>query len=89
MTLRLALNVPAFLGENVTLIVQLAPIARLVPQVLLEMANWPGFTPPMNMLLIVSGAVPAFVRVNPKGTLVVPRRVGPKVCELGVRLAIG
>ncbi len=89
MTLRLALTVPAFLGENVTLIVQLAPIARLVPQVLLEMANWPGFTPPMYMLLIVSGAVPAFVRVNPKGALVVPRRVGPKVCELGVRLAIG
>jgi hypothetical protein len=89
LTLRLALNVPAFLDENVTLIVQLAPMARLAPQVLLEMANWPGFAPPMDMLLIVRGAVPAFDRVNPKGALVVRRGMGPKVCKFGVKLATG
>jgi len=38
-------------GLNVTLIMQLAPTARLLPQLLFWM-NCPGFVPPSEMLLI-------------------------------------
>ena len=52
-----------FVGVKVTFIVQVAPAARLVPQ-LFVWANWLGFVPPRLILLIVSGAVPALLRVT-------------------------
>jgi len=55
--------VPIEVGLNVMLIVQLAPAARLAPQVVVR-ANSVGFVPPSAMPLIVSGAVPVLDRVT-------------------------
>lgn len=64
-------RVPAALGVNVTLIVQLLDWARLVPQVLL-CAKSVLLTPVTLMLPSVSGAAPVFVTVTFCGALVVP-----------------
>jgi hypothetical protein len=48
LTLRVAVIAPLCLGENVTLIVQFAPIAKLVPQ-LFVCVNWLAFVPPNVM----------------------------------------
>jgi hypothetical protein len=58
-----ALRVPVAVGENVTLTVQLDKAARLVPQILLEIAKSPAFVPEMAMLLMLSAVLPLFVRV--------------------------
>ena len=65
---------PAVVGVNVTLIVQLAPAATEMPQ-LLVCANWPLET----MLVMLSDAVPVFFSVTDFAALVVFTRWLPKV----------
>jgi hypothetical protein len=52
---------------NVTLTVQLADAARVVPQVLAEIRKSGAFVPMMVMLAMFSIAVPLFVSVVVKG----------------------
>ena len=59
-----ALRVPAAVGLKVTLMVQLAPTARLVPQVLVE-AKSPLLVPVTATLLIASAEPLPFVSVSP------------------------
>jgi len=61
--------VPIEVGLNVMLIVQLAPAARLAPQVVVR-ANSVELVPPSAMTLIVSGAVPVLDNVTVLGALV-------------------
>ncbi len=51
------------LGVNVTLILQLAPGTKMLPQVFV-CAKSPLFVPAIRMLAIVRGAVPEFCRVT-------------------------
>ncbi len=51
------------LGLNVTLMVQLAPTATLLPQVFV-CAKSPLFVPATRMLVIARGAVPEFCRAT-------------------------
>jgi hypothetical protein len=56
-------NVPAAAGVKVRLIVQLAPAATLVPQVLVW-AKSPGLAPERAMLEMVKAALPVLFRVT-------------------------
>ena len=76
----LALRAPAEVGANLTLIVQLAPPARVVGasgQVAVCEKS-PAFVPATPTLLIDRGAVPVFVTVTLCGALVVPTPCDPK-----------
>ena len=86
-TCRVAEKPPVLFGENVTLIVQFAPAAKLAPQLLVWEKRF-GFAPPSEMLLIVSGAVPELVNVMVCAALVVPR-LAVKLSEVGARTAVG
>ena len=57
-----ALRDPEAVGVNVTLMAQLAPAARVLPQVFV-CAKSPAFAPVMLMLLMVSSAEPLLVSV--------------------------
>jgi hypothetical protein len=65
-----ALRAPVADGVKVTLIVQFAPAATLVPQ-LLVWAKLVGFVPVREMLVIVKAAVPVFDNVTGLAALVV------------------
>ena len=69
--LRDAERVPAAVGLNVTLTVQLLPAARLARQVWVWEKS-PLFVPVTAMPLMVSVAVPVLVRVTVCGALPVP-----------------
>jgi hypothetical protein len=71
LTDKLALRLPVALGVNVTGIVQLAPAASDVGQ-LLVWAKSPAFVPPIAMLATLSEAVPELVSVTVWAALVVP-----------------
>ena len=67
-----AVNAPLSLGVKVTLIVQLAPAARLVPQLLV----WEKLVvraPEIKMLVMVTVAVLTFDMATPTGLLEVLR----------------
>jgi hypothetical protein len=66
----LAVRAARTVGRKVTLIVQLAPAARLLPQVLV-CAKFDLLVPVMEMLEIVMVAVPVFVSVTVRAALVV------------------
>ena len=66
-----ALRLPGAIGSNVTEIVQLAPTATLVPQVLV-CAKSPELVPVIAILAIVSGPVPEFVNVTVCALVVTP-----------------
>ena len=83
-----AVRVPAALGVNVTLIVQLLVGARLVPHVLL-CAKSVLLAPVTLMLPRVSSAVPVFVTVTFCAGLVVPVAWLAKVSVAGFRLTRG
>lgn len=68
---KLALRVPVAVGLKVTLIVQLAPEAKLEPQ-LLVWAKSPLLVPVIVMPLIVNEEAPAFRIVTLFAALVVP-----------------
>ena len=70
-TLREAVGENATVGAKVTEIVQLAPAARLAPQVSVS-ANWCGFGPVREMRVILSVVLPIFVSVTWCTELMVP-----------------
>ena len=88
-TRRFAVRAPLRVGAKLTLTVQFAPGARLVPQVRDEMMNCPGFAPTKPIELIVAVAVPVFVSVKVCGALVLPRVTVPKFQDAGVSVAAG
>jgi len=67
-----ALREPATVGRKRIVAVQLAPAARLVPQVLVEIRKSDAFVPPTVMLLIASAEDPLFVSVMTLGPPVCP-----------------
>lgn len=68
----LALREPATVGRNKMVAVQLAPAARLAPQVLVEIRKSAEFVPPTTMLLIANAEAPLFVSVMTFGPPVCP-----------------
>ena len=79
-----AVRVPAAVGVNVTLTVQLPEPAKVVPQVFAEMAKSPALAPEMAMLVMLIDAVPALARVTDCGELVELTLVAAKVRLAGV-----
>ena len=73
---------PLLVGLNTTLAVQLAPDARLDPQLVVR-ANWPGFVPPMVIPLNDSGTVPVLVIRTVFAELEVPAACSPKAKLVG------
>ena len=65
-----AVRKPDAEGVNVTLMLQLAPAARLVPQVVVR-AKFAALVPVIVMLVMVMLAVPVFVSVTRLGLLAV------------------
>jgi hypothetical protein len=63
LTDNVALRNPVATGLKVTLMVQLPAAATLVPQLFVWVKS-PGFVPAIEMLLIVSVALPVFERVT-------------------------
>ena len=74
---------PELVGLNTTLPVQLAPDARLDPQLVVR-ANWPGFVPPMVIPLNDNGTVPVLVTLTVFAELEVPAAWSPKTRLVGV-----
>ena len=72
-----AICAPRVKGLNVPLIVQFAPAARLVPQVLLKL-NEDAFVPVTLMLLMVIATAPVLESVTLCDGLVVPTTWLPK-----------
>jgi hypothetical protein len=66
-----AARLPATVGLNITLIVQLPPAATLVPQ-LSALLKSPLFAPPSTRLLILNAPLPLFVSVTACELLVDP-----------------
>jgi hypothetical protein len=83
-----ALREPAAVGEKVTEIEQLPPIATL-PAQLLVVAKSPAFVPLIPMLEIVNTPVPPLERVTVCAVLVVPTLWLPKVSVVGEGVAAG
>ena|ERR1700677_264356 len=81
-TLSVAVKLAADAGENVMEMVQLAPAARLVPQVLVS-AKSVGLVPTMPMLLMVSIALPVLVKAAVCAALVAPL-TAVKLSDAGV-----
>lgn len=71
-TFRAATRAPFAAGENVTLIVQLALTAKVVPQVAATWAKSPAFAPVNVMLEIVKVVLRLFLTVIVFAGLVVP-----------------
>ena len=84
----LPLREPPAIGAKVTLIVQLAAAATLVLHVLV-CAKSAGFVPPTVILVIVSGALPVFVKVTRWAALLVPTFWVLKLRLVGDRVAAG
>jgi hypothetical protein len=87
-TLSVALKAPVVDGVNVTLMVQVAAIARLTPQLLVE-AKEPAFAPPIEIPPIESGPVPGFDSVMDCAAVVTPTVVLAKVTLLRESTACG
>ena len=83
-TLSVPVRVPPAVGVNVTLIVQFAPAARLVPQLLVSAKS-----PLAVMLEMFRPAFPEFVSVTCCAALVVPGGKLPNVRLDGERAATG
>jgi hypothetical protein len=81
-------RLPAEAGVKVTVMVQVAPAASEVPQLLLS-PKLLEFVPVMDMPVIVSGAVPVFDRVVDCVAAAVPTCVPGKVSVLLVSVACG
>jgi hypothetical protein len=85
--IRLADRAPFAEGVNVTLTVQLAPTARLVPQVLAEMVKSPALDPEIAMLVMDIAVLAPFVSVTVCAAVVEPTAFDAKVRFPGVTLA--
>ena len=77
-------RVPVAVGLKVTLIVQLAPAATLVPQVLVSEKS-----PVVEMLVMLRVAVPVLVSVTVSAALLVPSTVTGKVRLVGESVTAG
>jgi hypothetical protein len=86
--LRAALRVPVAGGVKVTLIVQLAPAATELPQLLL-CAKLLALVPVIASLVMLKVALPMFFRVTVCAKLVVPTVTYPSERLVLVRLATG
>jgi hypothetical protein len=86
--LTLADRVPAAVGLNVTLMEQFAPAATLPPHVLV-CAKSPAFAPAIEMLAIVSVAVPVLDRFTICTPLVVPTFWLPKLMLFPPNVTLG
>ena len=75
---------PIWLGVKVTLIAQLAPAARLGPQVVVWL-NSAALDPAMAMLLMTKGEVAVLVSVSGIAALVLPTNSLPKFKLAGNR----
>ena len=82
-TVMLPLREPTAVGVKVTLIVQIAPPARLVPQLLV----W-AKSPLATMLVMLRGADARLVIVTIVGALVVLRDCDPKLTNEGERFTV-
>ena len=80
---RFAVSDPDVAGAQVSETVQLAPAARLGPQVFVSW-NELGFVPKKPKVVIVSAAVPAFLSVAVCAALVAPTATLPKSMVAGV-----
>jgi len=85
LTARVALLVPAAVGVNLTLMVQLEPAASVAPHVVVRVKS-PLFPPVMVMLLMESVAVPVSRKVTVCAELVVPISRVLKVRDVGDKL---
>jgi hypothetical protein len=83
-----ALREPEAVGRNVMLKVQLAPAARVEPQVVVRVKS-PEFVPVIEVLLMVMLAPPLLVKVTVWLLLVVFTCWLPKAIEVGDKLATG
>lgn len=79
---------PVAVGVKVTDMVQVPEPARLVPQVLLEMAKSPALVPPTVMLLIARATGPLFANVTDCAALVAATAVAGKFRLVGVTVAL-
>ena len=79
-------RLPVAVGVKVTVTAQLAPAAKLLPQVLPVNAKSPILVPPIAMLVKVSVVIPSLVTVMLFGALVVPTFTLPKFTDGGVNL---
>ena len=86
-TLRLALNVLAVVGVNLTAIVHLAPAASELPQPLLWLKAV-TLEPAIEMPVILNGVAPGLLRVTFR-VLLVPRFTVPNDRLVGLILARG
>jgi len=86
-TVNVALRVPTTVGVNVTSIEQLAPAARLAPQ-LLVCAKSPLFVPVKAMFVILSAELVPFTNATAWGALVELTVWLANVSEAGDRLAV-
>lgn len=75
---------PCIVGANVTLIVQLGPMATVAPHVLVCKKS-----PLIAMLVIVRVSVPLLVSITVWAGLVVPITWSPKVRLVGVSVTAG
>ena len=88
MMVTVALRAPAAAGVKVTGMLQLPPMATLVPQ-LLVWAKSPGFVPVMAMLVMESAADPGLLKVTVCAALAEPMFWAAKVRLVAVREATG
>lgn len=79
---RVAVRVPARVGLNKRLTVQLEEAARLEPQVFVCEKSV-VLVPVKVMLVILTAAVPELVRVTVFAPLVLPTATGPQVSDVG------
>lgn len=86
--LTLALRVPVVVGVNFTLIEQLPPAARLLPQVYVFEKS-PGFVPVRPMLVMLRLPVPVLVNVTLCAALVAPVFTELKLRVAAERLTAG
>src|SRR5512142_1852956 len=80
-------RVPAALGLNNTLILQLAPAARLVVQLSFDRIKSPALVPPSPPPVIVNVAVPELVSVSTCGALVAPTAWLPNSIDEGLKVS--
>jgi hypothetical protein len=86
-TISCAVLVPVIVGDNITLIVQLALPGSVDPHVVDDMKKSPGFAPPITIELIVMVTDPVLVKTNAFGLLFVSIFCLGKVNFVGVSVA--
>ena len=86
-TVTFAVRTPVVVGLKLTVMVQLAPAAKLVPQDWLPVKS-PALAPVRAMLVILSAVLPGLVRVAVCEALVVPTTWLPKLRLAGDKVTV-